>query len=134
MARRPAPARRPGKPRLSPTRLRLYLFCPKAYHYYYVRGLRWGEMTAASSFGGSLHRALQAFHQAGTLTPPSVEDLLEGFRGSWNTAGYRDTAEEAEHQQAGEEILRPRYQLFRQIRHVSPISVRRVRRVCADAP
>jgi hypothetical protein len=29
--------RRPGKLRLSPTRIGLYLFCPKAYHYYYVR-------------------------------------------------------------------------------------------------
>src|SRR5437763_491469 len=49
--------RKPGKLRLSPTRLRLYLTCPKAYHYYYVRGLRWGETSAASSFGSSLHRA-----------------------------------------------------------------------------
>src|SRR5918998_1054534 len=105
MARRPAPARRPGKLRLSPTRLRLYLFCPKAYQYYYVRGLKWGEITAASSFGGSLHRALQAFHEAGALAPPSVEDLLEGFRSSWAAAGYSDTAEEAAHREAGESIL-----------------------------
>jgi putative RecB family exonuclease len=106
MVRRRAASRPPGKPRLSPTRLRLYLFCPKAYHYYYVRGLRWGEMTAASSFGGSLHRALQTFHQAGSLAPASVEELLEGFRSGWTTAGYRDSAEEAEHQEAGEQILR----------------------------
>jgi putative RecB family exonuclease len=106
MARRPSAPRQPGKPRLSPTRLRLYLFCPKAYHYYYVRGLKWGEMTAASSFGGSLHRALQAFHQAGALAPPSVDDLLEGFRSSWATAGYRDPADEAAHREAGESILR----------------------------
>jgi putative RecB family exonuclease len=106
MPRRAAVPRRPAKPRFSPTRLRLYLFCPKAYHYYYVRGLRWGEMTAASSFGGSLHRTLQAFHQTGALTPPSIDDLLDTFRSSWTTAGYRDTAEEAEHQQAGEAILR----------------------------
>src|SRR5436189_6460915 len=72
MNRRSPPNRRPGKLRLSPTRLRLYLFCPKAYQYYYVRGLRWGEISPASSFGGSLHRALQAFHEAGALAPPSV--------------------------------------------------------------
>src|SRR5688572_20955957 len=106
MARLSSAPRRPGKLRLSPTRLRLYLFCPKAYHYYYVRGLKWGEMTAATSFGGSLHRALQAFHQAGALAPPSVDDLLEGFRSSWATAGYRDTAEETAHREAGESILR----------------------------
>src|SRR5438876_10567892 len=96
MVRRPAAPRPPRKPRLSPTRLRLYLFCPKAYQYYYVRGLRWGEASAASSFGGSLHRALQTFHASGDLTPPSVEDLLENFRASWITAGYQDSAEEAE--------------------------------------
>lgn len=106
MARQHASTRRPGKLRLSPTRLRLYLFCPKAYHYYYVSGLRWGEMTAASSFGGSLHRALQSFHEAGPLAASSVEDLLENFRSSWTTAGYQDSAEEAEHRDAGESILR----------------------------
>src|ERR1043165_3842843 len=106
MTRRSGPARRPGKPRFSPTRLRLYLFCPKAYQYYYLRGLRWGEMTAASSFGGSLHRALPAFHQAGPPTPPSVDDLLESFRSCWTTAGYGDPAEEAAHRDAGEGILR----------------------------
>jgi putative RecB family exonuclease len=106
MTRRSPPTRRPGKLRLSPTRLRLYLFCPKAYHYCYVKGLRWGEMSPASSFGGSLHRALQAFHEAGALAPPSVEDLLQNFRSSWTTAGYRDSAEEAEHRDAGENILR----------------------------
>ncbi len=113
MSRRPAPARRSGKPRFSPTRLRLYLFCPKAYHYTYVRGLRWGAMTAATSFGGSLHRALQAFHEAGALTPPSVDDLLESFRGSWTAAGYDDPAEEMRHREAGEQILRQYFEAAR---------------------
>jgi putative RecB family exonuclease len=110
MARR---ARDPGKLRLSPTRLRLYLFCPKAYQYYYVRGLRWGETNAASSFGGSLHRALQTFHEAGSLTPPSVEDLLENYHSGWITAGYQDSAEEAERRSAGELILRQYFESAR---------------------
>jgi RecB family exonuclease len=97
---------RPGKLRLSPTRLRLYLTCPKAYHYYYVRGLRWGEASAASSFGGSLHRALQTFHDTGALTPPSVEDLVANYHQSWLNAGYQDSAHEAEQRLAGEQILR----------------------------
>jgi putative RecB family exonuclease len=106
MAPRTTAPRRPGKLRLSPTRLRLYLFCPKAYHYYYIRRLRWGEMTAANSFGGSLHRALQEFHAAGTLTPPSVDELIGSFRSRWSAAGYSDSAEAAEQLSAGEEILR----------------------------
>lgn len=104
MARLPAAARRPGKLRLSPTRLRLYLFCPKAYDYYYHRGLRWGEMSAASSLGGSLHRALQEFHAG--AAPPSLDALIDGFRSRWISAGYQDPAEEAAHQSAGEAILR----------------------------
>jgi putative RecB family exonuclease len=126
MARRTSTPRQPSKPRLSPTRLRLYLFCPKAYQYYYVRGLRWGEMTAASSFGGSLHRALQAFHQAGALAPPSVDDLLEGFRSSWATAGYRDTADEEEHREAGESILRQYFEIAAQAGRETLLTERQV--------
>ncbi len=106
MAHRSPPARRPGKLRLSPTRLRLYLFCPKAYHYYYVRRLRWGEMSAANSFGGSLHRALQEFHAAGPLAPVSVDALIESFRTRWTPAGYQNREEETAHREAGETILR----------------------------
>src|ERR1051326_6068384 len=86
---------RPRKLRLSPTRIGLYLFCPKAYHYYYVRKLRWGQMTAGHSFGGSLHRTLQAFHRAGPAD--DVTELLDRFQSAWTTAGYRDPAEESEH-------------------------------------
>jgi RecB family exonuclease len=106
-----APARRPGKLRLSPTRLRLYLFCPKAYDYYYHRGLRWGEMNAASSLGGSLHRALQEFHAAGPLAPPSLDALIDTFRSRWISAGYQDDAEEAVHRSAGEAILRQYFEM-----------------------
>ena len=105
----------PGKLRLSPTRLRLYMFCPKAYHYYYVRGLHWGEITAANSFGGSLHRALQTFHDTGTLVPLTVEDLLQNFRSSWNSAGYQDSDEEAERRKAGEGILRQYFEAERDV-------------------
>jgi RecB family exonuclease len=101
------PARKPAtprKPRFSPTRLALYLFCPKAYHYYYVHGLRWSTFSAGQSFGGSLHRTLQAFHREGA--PTTIESLLETYRGSWSTAGYASDAEAAAHFAAGEELLR----------------------------
>jgi RecB family exonuclease len=92
------------KLRLSPTRLRLYLFCPKAYHYYYVRKLRWGQMSAGYALGGSLHRTLEAFHRAGPTE--DVADLIEQYTSSWTTRGYQDVAEESEHFAAGEEMLR----------------------------
>jgi putative RecB family exonuclease len=101
------PARKastPRKPRFSPTRLALYQFCPKAYHYYYVRGLRWSPLTAGHSFGGSLHRTLQSFHGEGAES--SVDALLETYRATWSAAGYASSAEEAAHFAAGEELLR----------------------------
>src|SRR5205823_12518367 len=95
-------APRPGKLRLSPTRLRLYLFCPKAYHYYYVRGLRWGQMSAGYALGGSLHRTLEAFHREGP--GEDVAGLLQQFSSAWSTRGYEDPAEESAHYTAGEEM------------------------------
>jgi putative RecB family exonuclease len=73
----------PRKLRLSPTRLGLYLFCPKAYHYYYVHKLRWGQMTAGHALGGSLHRTLEVFHRAGPTE--DVADLLEAARSGRET-------------------------------------------------
>jgi RecB family exonuclease len=105
--RRPRTATRPrapGKPRFSPTRLALYRFCPKAYEYYYVRGLRWGLMTAGHAFGGTLHRTLETFHRDGAQAP--LEVLLETYRATWTDAGYADAAEAARHFEAGEELLR----------------------------
>src|SRR5436853_7034673 len=52
-ARQPRPAPRqpaPRLPRFSPSRISLYLFCPRAYFFYYHRGLRWGGMTAGHAF------------------------------------------------------------------------------------
>src|SRR5215212_11947353 len=96
--------RTPGTPRFSPTRLALYRFCPKAYHYYYVRGLRWGQMTAGHSFGGTLHRTLEEFHRQGAQADLSA--LLQTYRGRWIEAGYSDAEEAARHFEAGEELLR----------------------------
>jgi DNA helicase-2/ATP-dependent DNA helicase PcrA len=96
--------RTPGTPRFSPTRLALYRFCPKAYHYYYVQGLRWGQMTAGHAFGGTLHRTLEEFHREGAQADLSA--LLETYRARWIEKGYSDADEAARHFQAGEELLR----------------------------
>lgn len=92
------------KLRLSPTRLQLYRFCPKAYHYYYVRKLRWGQLSAGFALGGSLHRTLEAFHREGP--PRDVADLISQYASAWSPQGFRDEAEASEHFAAGEEMLR----------------------------
>src|SRR5262245_14842742 len=96
--------RKPSLPRFSPTRLALYRFCPKAYEYYYVRGLRWGQMSAGHSFGGSLHRTLEAFHREGAQGDLSA--LLETYRTRWSEKGYSDAEEAARHFETGEDLLR----------------------------
>lgn len=89
--------RAPRLPRFSPTRIELYLFCPRAYRAYYVEGLKWGGITAGHAFGGSLHRALQQFHARGGAAQVPLDELQTTLRESWTVAGYA-SPEEAEAQ------------------------------------
>ncbi|MCU0686209.1 MAG: PD-(D/E)XK nuclease family protein [Polyangiaceae bacterium] len=105
-ARRPPDrAKAPRLPRLSPTRLNLYRFCPRAYGFYYDEGLRWGSNSAAQSFGGSLHRALQAFHARGGPAAVPLETLHEQWHAAWSSAGYESAEQAAEYRAAGAELL-----------------------------
>jgi RecB family exonuclease len=105
--RRPAA---PRLPRFSPTRIELYLFCPRAYHLYYDRRLKWGGPRTGHAFGGSLHRALQVFHNRGGAEAVPLEDLLGTLRERWSDAGFT-TPEEAEaHLASGEALLEHYYQ------------------------
>ena len=81
-------ASKPRLPRFSPTRLNLYRFCPRAYLFQYERGLRWGGASPAQSFGGSVHRTLQAFHERGGAGAVSLDDLKTELAGRWSDAGY----------------------------------------------
>jgi RecB family exonuclease len=96
----------PKLPRFSPTRIGLYLFCPRAYHLYYRQGLRWGGRSAGYAFGGNLHRTLQLFHQQGGAERLSVEELIGTLNESWSDAGFGTPSEAAAHREAGEAILR----------------------------
>ncbi|MBI3910075.1 MAG: PD-(D/E)XK nuclease family protein [Armatimonadetes bacterium] len=101
------------RPRFSPTRLEMYLTCPRAYHCYYDRGLRWGRLTPAHALGGSLHRALQHFHNAGGPRNQDVNALLAAYRASWVGASYATAADAAAHFAAGEAALRAYYEAAR---------------------
>jgi putative RecB family exonuclease len=100
----PAPPK-PRLPRFSPTRLSLYLFCPRAYALQYDQGLRWGFTSPAASFGGSLHRALQAFHAEGGAASLSPEQLKEKLAETWSAAGYASEEQAAEYLGAAEQVL-----------------------------
>lgn len=95
----------PRLPRFSPTRLNLYRFCPRAYLFQYERGLRWGGVSSAQSFGGSVHRTLQAFHERGGAGAVSLDDLKTELAGRWSDAGYGSAEEAAAFRAAGEAML-----------------------------
>lgn len=100
----------PRLPRYSPTRLNLYRTCPRAYLFQYERGLRWGGVSSAQSFGGSVHRTLQAFHERGGAATVSLDALKTELAGRWSDAGYGSPEEAAAFRAAGEELL-TRYHL-----------------------
>lgn len=99
----------PKLPRFSPTRIELYRFCPRAYHFYYEEGLRWGGMSAGLAFGGNLHRTLQTFHDRGAQEGVSLDDLLAQLRAGWSQAGFSSPEEAAAHLSAGEAVLTQYY-------------------------
>src|SRR5687768_1123054 len=106
-ARKPSP---PRLPRFSPSRIGLYVFCPAAYRFYYNRGLKWGGRTAGYSFGGSLHRALQVFHEQGGPDQVSLDELIAQLRDRWSDAGFASAEEAALHLEAGEALLERYYE------------------------
>lgn len=95
------------KPQFSPTRILTYLACPRKYRFVYVDrlGARYRQPRPYFSFGSSLHRTLEAFHQAGGTETQSVEDLLEQYRDCWTGAGYKSQEEETRHYEAGRQML-----------------------------
>jgi len=107
--RTPARPKAPRLPRFSPTRLSLYIFCPRAYYLYYDQGLRWGGQTAGFALGGSLHRSLQLFHDRGGAAQVPLEELLEGLRERWNPSVYASPEESQAHLAAGEAALQRYY-------------------------
>lgn len=108
-AKKSAKGSAPKIPRFSPTRIELYLFCPRAYHFYYEEGLRWGGMNAGMAFGGNLHRTLQAFHDRGAQQQVTLDQLLSHLREGWSEAGFSSAEEAAAHLSAGEAVLTQYY-------------------------
>ncbi len=104
MASRKRPAA-PKLPRFSPTRLNAYRFCPRAYGFQYDQGLRWGGTSASQSFGGSLHRTLQVFHQEGGAASISVDELKRQLASTWSASGYATEEEADAARTEGERLL-----------------------------
>ncbi len=93
------------KPALSPTRIGTYLECAVKYRYVYIDkiGRFYLRSHAGYSFGSTLHRVLQEFHEAGARH--SVEEMAAEMERRWIPAGYESEAQEQEHREAGRIIV-----------------------------
>jgi RecB family exonuclease len=62
------------------------------------------------TLGGSLHRALQDFHETGGVETQSQEQLIERLRNTWTSTGYSSGEEEQEHLDSAVVMLQTYYE------------------------
>lgn len=97
----------PRKPSISPSKITTYLACPVKYRYTYVDDRARWLLRAKSyySFGSTLHRVLQRFHDSGDAFVTTTSEVLAAYEESWIDAGFSSAEEMAEAYGEGKEIL-----------------------------
>lgn len=92
---------------VSPTKLRTFYQCPAKYRLEYIdkMGRFYHRARAGHAFGHSLHRALDAFHNAGGSVAVSSEELTTSLEQLWISSGYQGTAQEEEYREEAVRIL-----------------------------
>lgn len=97
----------PRKPTLSPTKISAYLACPLKYRWTYEDGRGRWYLRAKSyySFGTTLHKVLQRFHDEGDVGVDTTSEVLAAYEESWIQAGFSSAEEMQEAFGEGKEIL-----------------------------
>lgn len=97
----------PRKPTLSPSKITTYLACPVKYRWTYVdaRGKWYLRSKSYYSFGSTLHRVLERFHDSGDAGVQTTEEVMAAYDESWIDSGYSSAEEMAEAYGEGREIL-----------------------------
>lgn len=97
----------PRKPTLSPSKITTYLACPVKYRWTYVddRGKWYLRSKSYYSFGNTLHRVLERFHDSGDAGVTTTDEVLAAYEESWIDAGYSSAEEMAEAFGEGRQIL-----------------------------
>lgn len=97
----------PRKFVVSPTKLRMYRACPAKYRLEYIDkvGKFYHRARAGYAFGHSLHRALDAFHNAGGTEAVSADTLAQSLETVWVGKGYSGEEQEAAFRDEGVRIL-----------------------------
>jgi RecB family exonuclease len=95
------------KPTLSPSKITTYLACPVKFKWTYLdaRGRWYLRSKSYYSFGTSLHRALERFHDSGDVGVQTTNEAVAALEESWIDAGYRSADEAAEALSEGREIV-----------------------------
>jgi RecB family exonuclease len=95
------------KPTLSPSKITTYLACPVKYRWTYVddRGKWYLRSKSYYSFGSTLHRVLQQFHDAGDTGVTTQAEVLASYEENWIDAGFSSAEEMAEAFGEGKQIL-----------------------------
>ncbi len=97
----------PRKPSVSPSKITTYLACPVKFRYTYLDPrARWLLRSKSYySFGTTLHRVLQRFHDSGDTGVETTSEVLAAYEESWIDAGYNSAEEMAEAFGEGRQIL-----------------------------
>ena len=92
---------------ISPTKLRTYNACAAKYRLEYIDkvGRFYHRSRAGFSFGNSLHRALDAFHNAGGVEAVPAEALTASLEQLWVSGGFAGEEQETEYRAEGLRIL-----------------------------
>ena len=97
----------PRKPTLSPSRITTYLACPVKYRWTYVdsRGKWYLRAHTYYSFGTTIHRVLERFHNTEDSGVTTTAEALAAYEESWIDAGFTSAEEMAEAFGEGKIIL-----------------------------
>lgn len=95
------------KPNLSPSKISTYLACPVKYRWTYVdsRGRWYVRAKSHYSFGLTLHKVLERFHDSSDAGVKTVEEVAAAYEEGWIDAGFQSSEEMAESFGEGLEIL-----------------------------
>ena len=108
-----------AKPTLSPTKITTFLACPVRYRWTFVdpRGKFYIRAKSYFSFGTSLHRVLERFHDSGDAGVETVHEAVAALEESWIDSGFSSPEEMAEAYAEGHAIIE---------RHVEEVAQRTV--------
>ncbi len=92
---------------LSPSKITTYLACPIKYRWTYLdpRGRIYLRSKSYFSFGTSLHKVLQRFHDSGDAGVTTLDEAAAALEESWIDAGYANAEEMTQALAEGKEII-----------------------------